>query len=82
MGHVTMGCVCSQPAHATGCVTCWRCGATGHPYAFYCTACGVFLDAPAPPTSSNVTKQPNGGATANQVHVTSYYRSITPQNIH
>uniref|UniRef100_A0A3Q0R8Q4 Double zinc ribbon and ankyrin repeat domains 1 n=1 Tax=Amphilophus citrinellus TaxID=61819 RepID=A0A3Q0R8Q4_AMPCI len=36
----------SKPAHAASCVTCWQCGASGHPYAFYCAVCGVFLEAP------------------------------------
>ncbi|XP_072240021.1 double zinc ribbon and ankyrin repeat-containing protein 1 [Leuresthes tenuis] len=48
----------SKPAHAVRCVTCWRCGASGNPYAFYCTACGVFLEAPAPPTSCSDITQP------------------------
>ncbi|XP_067441904.1 double zinc ribbon and ankyrin repeat-containing protein 1 isoform X3 [Thunnus thynnus] len=60
----------SKPGHAASCVMCWRCGASGHPYAFYCAACGVFLEAPAPTTSSQVhcsnTTQPTGGATTNQ----------------
>uniref|UniRef100_A0A3Q3BCA2 Uncharacterized protein n=1 Tax=Kryptolebias marmoratus TaxID=37003 RepID=A0A3Q3BCA2_KRYMA len=48
-----------QPsAHAASCVACWRCGASGHPYAFYCAACGVFLEGPAPPTSSSDSIQP------------------------
>ncbi|XP_042372707.1 double zinc ribbon and ankyrin repeat-containing protein 1-like, partial [Plectropomus leopardus] len=44
-------CVCLQPGHAARCVVCWRCGAGGHPYSFYCAACGAFLEAPPPPTS-------------------------------
>ncbi|KAK9541005.1 hypothetical protein VZT92_003419 [Zoarces viviparus] len=35
----------SKPGHAASCVVCWRCGASGHPYAFYCAACGAFLEA-------------------------------------
>lgn len=46
---------------------CWRCGATGHPYALYCATCSVLLEAPTPPTSSSVVKQPDGGAAVNQV---------------
>ncbi|XP_061573294.1 double zinc ribbon and ankyrin repeat-containing protein 1 [Cololabis saira] len=42
-----------KPSHATRCVTCWCCGASGHPYALYCGSCGVFLKAPAPPTASS-----------------------------
>ncbi|KAF7650243.1 hypothetical protein LDENG_00129020 [Lucifuga dentata] len=53
----------SKPGHAVSCVTCWRCGASGHPYAFYCVACGVFLEAPAPPTSCTNVSRPTGGAT-------------------
>uniref|UniRef100_A0A3Q3B098 Double zinc ribbon and ankyrin repeat domains 1 n=1 Tax=Kryptolebias marmoratus TaxID=37003 RepID=A0A3Q3B098_KRYMA len=45
----------TKSAHAASCVACWRCGASGHPYAFYCAACGVFLEGPAPPTSSTKT---------------------------
>lgn len=57
-----------QPSPAAAsCVICWRCGATGHPYALYCAACSVFLEAPTPPTCPSVVKQPNGGATATQV---------------
>ncbi|KAF0036940.1 hypothetical protein F2P81_009814 [Scophthalmus maximus] len=36
---------------------CWRCGASRHPYAFYCATCGVHCEAPAPPTScSDITR--------------------------
>ncbi|XP_075907403.1 double zinc ribbon and ankyrin repeat-containing protein 1 [Nelusetta ayraudi] len=57
----------SKPSRAAAsCVICWRCGATGHPYALYCAACSVFLEAPTPPACSSVVTQPNGGATATQ----------------
>uniref|UniRef100_A0A671V022 DZANK-type domain-containing protein n=1 Tax=Sparus aurata TaxID=8175 RepID=A0A671V022_SPAAU len=36
----------SKPGHAARCVICCRCGASGDPYAFFCTACGIFLEAP------------------------------------
>uniref|UniRef100_A0A3Q3F2P5 Double zinc ribbon and ankyrin repeat domains 1 n=1 Tax=Labrus bergylta TaxID=56723 RepID=A0A3Q3F2P5_9LABR len=39
----------SKPGHAVSCVICWRCGASGHPYAIHCTACGVFLEGPRAP---------------------------------
>ncbi|XP_051238984.1 double zinc ribbon and ankyrin repeat-containing protein 1 isoform X3 [Dicentrarchus labrax] len=52
----------SKPGHAVSCVICWRCGASGHPYAFHCAACGVFLEAPAPPTSHRDITGPNGAA--------------------
>ncbi|XP_068455627.1 double zinc ribbon and ankyrin repeat-containing protein 1 isoform X2 [Clinocottus analis] len=54
----------SKPAHAAVCVACWRCGASGHPYAFYCAACGAFLEAPPPP-HRDIT-QPTRGAAVNQ----------------
>ncbi|XP_035493594.2 double zinc ribbon and ankyrin repeat-containing protein 1 isoform X1 [Scophthalmus maximus] len=42
---------------ATSCAMCWRCGASRHPYAFYCATCGVHCEAPAPPTScSDITR--------------------------
>ncbi|XP_041641818.1 double zinc ribbon and ankyrin repeat-containing protein 1 [Cheilinus undulatus] len=54
----------SKPGHAASCVICRRCGASGHPYAVYCATCGVFLDAPAPPTSSSdITRNAWGAAT-------------------
>ncbi|XP_070779285.1 double zinc ribbon and ankyrin repeat-containing protein 1 [Enoplosus armatus] len=56
----------SKPGHAASCVICWRCGASGHPYAFYCAACGVFLEAPAPPTSCNDITRPVGGIATNR----------------
>nr|XP_046233601.1 double zinc ribbon and ankyrin repeat-containing protein 1 isoform X2 [Scatophagus argus] len=56
----------SKPGHAASCVICWRCGASGHPYAFYCAACGVFLKAPAPPTSYSDITPPVGGTATNQ----------------
>ncbi|XP_062282926.1 double zinc ribbon and ankyrin repeat-containing protein 1 [Scomber scombrus] len=46
----------SKPGHAASYVMCWRCGASGHPYAFYCAACGVFLEASAS-TSHDATWQ-------------------------
>ncbi|XP_060919217.1 double zinc ribbon and ankyrin repeat-containing protein 1 isoform X5 [Labrus mixtus] len=54
----------SKPGHAVSCVICWRCGASGHPYAVHCTACGVFLEAPAPPTSGgDITRQATSSTT-------------------
>ncbi|KAM9857047.1 double zinc ribbon and ankyrin repeat-containing protein 1 [Aulostomus maculatus] len=55
-----------KPNHAVSCVTCWRCGASGHPYAVYCAACGVFLKAPAHSTSCCDVTRPEGGAASNQ----------------
>uniref|UniRef100_UPI003AAB8192 double zinc ribbon and ankyrin repeat-containing protein 1 n=1 Tax=Centroberyx gerrardi TaxID=166262 RepID=UPI003AAB8192 len=49
-----------KPGHAVSHVMCWRCGATSHPYAVYCAACGVFLEAPAQPASCRTG--PTGGA--------------------
>ncbi|XP_078022700.1 double zinc ribbon and ankyrin repeat-containing protein 1 [Epinephelus lanceolatus] len=57
----------SKPGHAASCVVCWRCGASGHPYAFYCTACSAFLEAPPPPTSCSDITRPVEGVTTNQV---------------
>lgn len=57
-------------------MVCGRCGATGHPYDFYCTACGIFLEAPAPPTSCSDVTPPVGVATTNQVNVTSHHVRI------
>uniref|UniRef100_A0A3B4XXN9 Double zinc ribbon and ankyrin repeat domains 1 n=1 Tax=Seriola lalandi dorsalis TaxID=1841481 RepID=A0A3B4XXN9_SERLL len=49
--HITNCLTCESrlqpPGHAASSVTCWRCGASGHPYAFYCAACGVYLEASA-----------------------------------
>ncbi|XP_070684333.1 double zinc ribbon and ankyrin repeat-containing protein 1 [Pempheris klunzingeri] len=56
----------SKAAHAASSVICWRCGASGHPYAVHCAACGVFLDAPAPPTSCSDITRPAGGVANNQ----------------
>ncbi|KAM7394845.1 hypothetical protein PAMP_021625 [Pampus punctatissimus] len=56
----------SKPSHAASCTMCWQCGASGHPYAFYCAACGVFLEAPALPTSCSDVTQSIGGAATNQ----------------
>ncbi|KAK2918374.1 double zinc ribbon and ankyrin repeat-containing protein 1 isoform X2 [Channa argus] len=47
----------SKPGHVANCMMCWQCGASGHPYAFYCTACGVYLDTRAPPKSCSNTSQ-------------------------
>ncbi|XP_037830578.1 double zinc ribbon and ankyrin repeat-containing protein 1 [Kryptolebias marmoratus] len=58
----------TKSAHAASCVACWRCGASGHPYAFYCAACGVFLEGPAPPTSSSDSIQPIAWASAKTSH--------------
>ncbi|KAI3352703.1 hypothetical protein L3Q82_020166, partial [Scortum barcoo] len=56
----------SKPGHAVSCVICWQCGASGHPYALHCAACGVFLEAPAPPTSCSDTTRPEGGVATTQ----------------
>ncbi|XP_074553973.1 double zinc ribbon and ankyrin repeat-containing protein 1 [Halichoeres trimaculatus] len=53
----------SKPGHPVSCVICWRCGASGHPYAIHCATCGVFLEAPAPPTSSCDVRRVGGVAT-------------------
>uniref|UniRef100_A0A3P9CEF6 Double zinc ribbon and ankyrin repeat domains 1 n=1 Tax=Maylandia zebra TaxID=106582 RepID=A0A3P9CEF6_9CICH len=54
----------SKPAHAARCVTCQRCGASAHPYASYCTACGIFLEAPVPLGScGDITRSTACGAT-------------------
>ncbi|XP_073329406.1 double zinc ribbon and ankyrin repeat-containing protein 1 [Pagrus major] len=60
----------SKPGHVASCVICWRCGASGDPYAFYCTACGIFLEAPAPPTSYSDIRRPVGGAAAKRASAT------------
>uniref|UniRef100_A0A668S2Y5 Double zinc ribbon and ankyrin repeat domains 1 n=1 Tax=Oreochromis aureus TaxID=47969 RepID=A0A668S2Y5_OREAU len=53
----------SKPAHAARCVTCQRCGASAHPYTFYCTACGIFLEAPVPLGScGDITRSVKGAA--------------------
>ncbi|XP_034534160.1 double zinc ribbon and ankyrin repeat-containing protein 1, partial [Notolabrus celidotus] len=54
----------SKPGHAVSCVICWRCGASGHPYAVHCATCGVFLE--APPTSSYDIRQHVGGVATKQ----------------
>ncbi|TDH15594.1 hypothetical protein EPR50_G00010450 [Perca flavescens] len=54
----------SKPGHAASCVVCRRCGASGHPYAFYCAACGVFQE--APPTSCSDITPPVWGAATKQ----------------
>ncbi|XP_078127718.1 double zinc ribbon and ankyrin repeat-containing protein 1 isoform X3 [Sander vitreus] len=54
----------SKPGHAASCVVCQRCGASGHPYAFYCAACGVFQE--APPTSCSDITPPVWGAATKQ----------------
>ncbi|XP_040892498.1 double zinc ribbon and ankyrin repeat-containing protein 1 isoform X2 [Toxotes jaculatrix] len=61
----------SKPGHAASCVMCWRCGASGHPYAFYCATCGVYLEAPAPPTSCSDITQPIRVTAPNQVTTSS-----------
>ncbi|XP_027132489.1 double zinc ribbon and ankyrin repeat-containing protein 1 [Larimichthys crocea] len=57
----------SKPGHAASCVICCRCGASGHPYAFHCAACGVFLKAP-PTSHSDITRPVGGGATSQTSH--------------
>ncbi|CAI5678781.1 unnamed protein product [Oreochromis niloticus] len=53
----------SKPTHAARCVTCQRCGASAHPYTFYCTACGIFLEAPVPLGScGDITRSVKGAA--------------------
>nr|XP_054599837.1 double zinc ribbon and ankyrin repeat-containing protein 1 isoform X1 [Nothobranchius furzeri] len=56
----------SKPTHLLRCVTCCRCGASGHPYAFYCACCGSFLKGPDPPTSFGDVIQPITCTTTNQ----------------
>ncbi|XP_062420654.1 double zinc ribbon and ankyrin repeat-containing protein 1 isoform X1 [Pungitius pungitius] len=57
----------TKSGHAASCVVCWRCGANGHLYAFYCTTCGAFLEAPPPPTScSDITRPVGAAATLQQ----------------
>ncbi|KAM8772752.1 double zinc ribbon and ankyrin repeat-containing protein 1 [Acanthopagrus schlegelii] len=60
----------SKPGHAARCVICCRCGASGDPYAFFCTACGIFLEAPAPPTCYGDIRRPVGDATAKRAAAT------------
>ncbi|XP_030275110.1 double zinc ribbon and ankyrin repeat-containing protein 1-like isoform X1 [Sparus aurata] len=60
----------SKPGHAARCVICCRCGASGDPYAFFCTACGIFLEAPAPPTSYGDIRRPVGGAATKRAAAT------------
>lgn len=57
-----------QCAHAVSCVICWRCGASGHPHALYCAACGVLREAPARDTTRNDNTRPVGGANVHQVY--------------
>uniref|UniRef100_A0A671UFY2 Double zinc ribbon and ankyrin repeat domains 1 n=1 Tax=Sparus aurata TaxID=8175 RepID=A0A671UFY2_SPAAU len=57
----------SKPGHAARCVICCRCGASGDPYAFFCTACGIFLEAPAPPTSYGDIRRPAAATPAHDV---------------
>lgn len=57
-----------QLRHAASCGTCWKCGASGLPHVFYCTACGVFLNTQAPPT---VITPPAEGTISHQVSATS-----------
>ncbi|KAM8878180.1 double zinc ribbon and ankyrin repeat-containing protein 1 isoform 2-T2 [Spinachia spinachia] len=52
----------TKPNHTASCVVCWRCGANGHLYAFYCASCGAFLEAPPPPTSWSDITRPVGAA--------------------
>ncbi|KAK2817635.1 hypothetical protein Q5P01_025826 [Channa striata] len=59
----------SMPGHAAHCVMCWQCGASGHPYAFYCMACGVYLEAQAPPTSCSDTTRGVRRPTSQQASV-------------
>ncbi|XP_034044358.1 double zinc ribbon and ankyrin repeat-containing protein 1 isoform X2 [Thalassophryne amazonica] len=66
-----------KPGHAVNRVTCCRCGASEHPYAFHCAACGAFLEAPVSPTSCTKGSQSTGGAiTHNQVHCSSSIRTL------
>ncbi|MEQ2169501.1 hypothetical protein GOODEAATRI_025789, partial [Goodea atripinnis] len=44
-----------------------KCGASGHPYACYCTACGVFLEGQALPKPRSDITQPKEGTTHSQV---------------
>ncbi|KAK5608225.1 hypothetical protein CRENBAI_002203 [Crenichthys baileyi] len=44
-----------------------KCGASGHPYARYCTACGVFLEGQALPKPCSDITQPKEGTTHSQV---------------
>ncbi|XP_036961787.1 double zinc ribbon and ankyrin repeat-containing protein 1 isoform X4 [Acanthopagrus latus] len=60
----------SKPDHAARCVICCRCGASGDPYAFFCTTCGIFLEAPAPPTCYGDIRRPVGDATAKRAAAT------------
>ncbi|XP_068558838.1 double zinc ribbon and ankyrin repeat-containing protein 1 [Cebidichthys violaceus] len=61
----------SKPGHAASCVVCWRCGASGHPYAFYCAACGAFLEAP-PTSCSDITRPVRCAATDQAAAQTSH----------
>uniref|UniRef100_UPI0037E70E3E double zinc ribbon and ankyrin repeat-containing protein 1 n=1 Tax=Semicossyphus pulcher TaxID=241346 RepID=UPI0037E70E3E len=74
----------SKPGHAASCVICWRCGASGHPYAIHCAVCGVFLEAPAPPTScSDITRHAGGTATKQQASAPTSHdvtRQATPSS--
>ncbi|XP_031695418.1 double zinc ribbon and ankyrin repeat-containing protein 1 isoform X2 [Anarrhichthys ocellatus] len=61
----------SKPGHAASCVVCWRCGASGHPYAFYCAACGAFLEAPTT-SCSDITRPVRCAATDQAAAQTSH----------
>ncbi|XP_047220450.1 double zinc ribbon and ankyrin repeat-containing protein 1 isoform X6 [Girardinichthys multiradiatus] len=60
-------CCGTKHGHAVSCVTCWQCGASGHPNACYCTACGVFLEGQALPKPRSDITQPKEGTTHSQV---------------
>ncbi|XP_013879871.1 double zinc ribbon and ankyrin repeat-containing protein 1 [Austrofundulus limnaeus] len=69
---------CSSRVKATqaaSCVECWRCGASGDPYALYCATCGILLEGPAPPTSSSDIRQPVISDTTGQVNPPTMTRS-------
>ncbi|XP_029379919.1 double zinc ribbon and ankyrin repeat-containing protein 1 isoform X2 [Echeneis naucrates] len=48
---------------AANCILCWRCGASGCLFAFYCTECGVNLEATATPAPcSDITQSVRGAS--------------------
>ncbi|KAM6939563.1 LOW QUALITY PROTEIN: double zinc ribbon and ankyrin repeat-containing protein 1 [Xenentodon cancila] len=66
----------SKPSPAARCIMCRCCGASGHPYALYCGSCGVFLEAPAPPTACSDITHPFGGAVTSQASASTYHDAM------
>ncbi|KAM9314756.1 double zinc ribbon and ankyrin repeat-containing protein 1 [Pholidichthys leucotaenia] len=63
--------VTSQPSRTITSLMCQQCGASGPPYALYCTVCGVHLEAPPMTPHSDIT-QHEEGVTSTQVMPSSH----------